>query len=54
MTKFVYNNAKNTNIDYTQFDCNYSYYLCISFEKKSDPQSKLQLANIMAKNQAKS
>lgn len=31
MAKFMYNNSKNTNTNYTYFELNCSYHLCIFF-----------------------
>lgn len=36
MADFAYNNAKNTNTDYTSFVFNYDYQLYIFFEDKTD------------------
>ena len=32
MTKYIYNNTKNTNIDYISFKLNFKYYYCIFYK----------------------
>lgn len=36
MTKFIYNNAKNTNTSYISLKFNHKYYFKIFFENKAD------------------
>ena len=40
MTKFVYNNAKNTNTSNITFELNSGYQPCIFFENNTDLHSK--------------
>ena len=44
MAKFTYNNAKNTNSNYTLFELNYGYHPCGFFEK--DTNSRFQLKTV--------
>ncbi len=39
MTKFAYNNAKNTNTGYTPFEFNYDYHPQAFYKKDVDPHS---------------
>ena len=43
MAKFVYNNAKNANINYIFFTFNYKYYFCIFYKKNLDLQLKSKI-----------
>ena len=49
MAKFVYNNAKNTNISYTLFKLNCGYYPKMLFKNKADLHSKSCSTNKLAK-----
>ena len=42
MTKFTYNNAKNTNTGHILFELNYKYYSHIFYKKNHNPYSKLK------------
>ena len=45
MTKFAYNNAKNTSTGHTLFELNCEYHPCLSYEEDIDPRSKSKLAD---------
>ncbi len=45
IVKFVYNNTKNTSIDYTLFELNYGYNSNISYKKDNNLCLKLKSAN---------
>ena len=44
MAKFAYNNTKNASTVYTPLELNNSYHPCVSFEKDTDPRSRLKTA----------
>lgn len=48
MAKFVYNNAKSSNIGYTLIELNYSYHSHIFFEKDIDSCFKSKSAKILS------
>lgn len=48
MAKFVYNNAKNTNISHTFFELKSGYHLYIFYEEDVNLQSQLKLAKELA------
>ena len=43
MAKFIYNNAKNTNINHIFFKFNYRYYFYVLYKKNLDLYSKLKI-----------
>ena len=45
IAKLAYNNPKNSSTSYTPFELNCGYYLCIFFEKNTDPHSQLKSAD---------
>ena len=45
MTKFAYNNAKNTDIGHTPFELNCGYHPRMSYEEEVDPCSKSKSAD---------
>ena len=49
MTKFAYNNAKNTSTAYTLFKLNYGYYLKMLFEDEANSHSRFYFINKLAK-----
>ena len=49
MTEFVYNNTKDTSIQYTSFGLYYRYQPRISYKKNVNPQSRSKRANELTK-----
>lgn len=45
ITKFAYNNKKNTSTGHTSFKLNFGYYSLILYKKNVDSYSKSKLAN---------
>ena len=45
IVKFAYNNTKNLSTNYTPFELNCSYYLCIFFEENTNPRSQSKSTN---------
>ena len=43
ITKFAYNNTKNTSINHTSFKLNYKYQLCNFYKEDLDFYSKLKI-----------
>ena len=48
ITKFAYNNTKNTSISYTLFKLNYGFYHQVLFKENVDSYFKFRLANKLA------
>lgn len=48
MTKFAYNNVKNTNTSYNFFKFYYNYYLHIFFKKNINPYFKFFIVDTLA------
>ena len=44
MTKFAYNNVKNTSIGHMRFELSYGYHFCILFEEDINSRSQLKSA----------
>lgn len=53
MTKFAYNNAKNTSISHTLFEFNCNYHSYVSHKNEVDLCLSFCLANKLAKKQSK-
>ena len=45
IAEFAYNNAKNASTGHTPFELNCGYYPCVSFEKDTNPRSRLKTAD---------
>ena len=54
MTKFIYNNTKNTNIKHISLKLNYGYYLYILFKKNTNYYSKSKLIEKIPQQDEKS
>ena len=48
IAEFAYNKAKNTNINYIEFELNYDWHLRVLFEKNIDPRSRSSFADKLA------
>lgn len=48
MIKFFYNNAKNANTSHLLFELNYSYHLCVFFNKEINHYFRSLIANTLA------
>ena len=45
MTKFAYNNVKNTSISHISFELNCSYHLCVYLKEDIEACSQSKIAN---------
>ena len=52
MAEFAYNNTKNISTDYTPFEYNWGYHLCVFFEEETNHPPRSKTAdNLLAKLQ---